>query len=170
MGATAAVLIKSAAAELKRQQEEADETENNQPMSSLMGAHPSSAPADVTAIALMSGLEKHAGEEKTPGGGPRGSGMVGHHSGSGFLERGAVRGRSQSIAEPERHIRQKSGSERWRGGIPGVGGSGGVAIGASPLGVQCFTCTVGKKPSQAATFVNDIDEVREGGGWQGTAR
>ena len=45
------------------------------------------------------------------------------------------------------------------GGIPGVGGSAGVAIGASPLGVQCFTCTVGKKPSQAATFVNDIDEV-----------
>lgn len=160
VGATAAVLIKSAAAELKRQQEEADETDSLQPASALMGAHPSSAPADVTTISLMAGLGKHAGEEKTPGGGPRGSGMLSQDS--GFLDMGgAVRGRSQSIAEPERHFRQKSGTERWRGGIPGVGGSGGVAIGASPLGVQCFTCTVGKKPSQAATYVNDIDEVLE---------
>ncbi|CAN0428044.1 unnamed protein product, partial [Scytosiphon promiscuus] len=107
VGATAAVLIKSAAAELKRQQEEADETDSLQPASALMGAHPSSAPADVTTISLMAGLEKHAGEEKTPGGGPRGSGMLSQDS--GFLERsGAVRGRSQSIAEPERHFRQKS--------------------------------------------------------------
>lgn len=121
VGATAAVLIKSAAAELKRQQEEADETDSLQPASALMGAHPSSAPADVTTISLMAGLGKHAGEEKTPGGGPRGSGMLSQDS--GFLDMGgAVRGRSQSIAEPERHFRQKSGTERWRGGIPGVGG------------------------------------------------
>ncbi|CAN0068179.1 unnamed protein product, partial [Hapterophycus canaliculatus] len=58
------------------------------------------------------------------------------------------------------------GSRRWRGGILGAPGGvmgsspgGGSIIGAGTLGVQCFTCTVGKKPSQAGTYVNDIDEV-----------
>lgn len=62
----------------------------------------------------------------------------------------------------------RQGSERWRESFPpsgGVGmmggqGLGGIEPGAPPFGVQCYTCTVGKKPSQARNYVNDVDEVR----------
>lgn len=89
---------------------------------------------------------------------------------------GALRGRASSLAEPRSSGGLKatsltikpriSPSQRWRGGVLGAPGGmmgaspgGGSIVGAGKLGVQCFTCTVGKKPSQAATYVNDIDEV-----------
>lgn len=65
----------------------------------------------------------------------------------------------------------RSPSERWREGLGtlglGFGGaSGSVGDGSEPgaFGVQCFTCTVGKKPSQAWTYVNDMEEVCAGFG------
>lgn len=66
----------------------------------------------------------------------------------------------------------KSPSERWRDGISGLGpgfGSGVSTDGSDPgaFGVQCFTCTVGKKPSQAWTYVNDMEEVSVFGACRG---
>ncbi|CAN0070484.1 unnamed protein product, partial [Ectocarpus sp. 8 AP-2014] len=203
VGATAAVLIASAAAELKRQQEEQLEKEvaEAEARSGGMGSQshsagrlPSatmvsaSAPADVNAatIAVMAGLEEKfstagLGEEKSV------DGMMEHEAyfplsgGSDGGGGGMQRGRASSLAEPgsgggaatamkptslAMKARVGPGGPRWRGGVlgtPGMGSSpgSGSIVGAGKLGVQCFTCTVGKKPSQARTYVNDIDEVLE---------
>ncbi|CAM9975335.1 unnamed protein product [Pylaiella littoralis] len=154
------------------------------------GGAPASAPPDVNAaaIAIMAGLEEQKynsssfGEEKYP------DGMMGRETylpltggsdGGGHVKE---RGRSSSLAEPGADgggskatllsIRRRfspAGQRGWRGGV--LGAPGGLTMGMSPggesvvgagkLGVQCFTCTVGKKPSQARTYVNDIDEVLE---------
>lgn len=94
--------------------------------------------------------------------------LQGHGGSDGMAD--GIRRRSQSeVAErlslrppPISAASRAGGTESWRDSVIGGGGgngAGGVA-GAPPLGVQCFTCTVGKKPSQADAFVNDIDEVR----------
>ncbi|CBJ29609.1 Trehalose 6-phosphate synthase, family GT20 / Trehalose 6-phosphate phosphatase [Ectocarpus siliculosus] len=203
VGATAAVLIASAAAELKRQQEEQLEKEvaEAEARSGGMGSQshsagrlPSatmvsaSAPADINAatIAVMAGLEEKfstagLGEEKSV------DGMMEHEAyfplsgGSDGGGGGIQRGRASSLVEPgsgggaatamkptslTMKARVGPGAPRWRGGVlgtPGMGSSpgSGSIVGAGKLGVQCFTCTVGKKPSQARTYVNDIDEVLE---------
>eukprot|EP00752_Nemacystus_decipiens_P007782 g6950.t1 len=103
--------------------------------------------------------------------------------GGGSDDGGALRGRASSLAEPRSSgsggilkptslsIKPRispGGSAGWRGGVLGAPGGmlgaspgGGSIVGAGKLGVQCFTCTVGKKPSQAGTYVNDMDEVLE---------
>lgn len=123
-----------------------------------------------------------ASEEKTM------DGMTEHEAyfplsggGGGGSDDGLLRGRASSLAEPRRSgagsvlkptsLTMKpriSPNQRWRvgvlgapGGMMGASPGGGSIVGAGKLGVQCFTCTVGKKPSQAATYVNDIDEVLE---------
>lgn len=182
VGATAAVLIASAAAELsaelKRQEEETDVSASPQTSTSpssgamIVSAPPashSSAPPDIERATrkVMAELEKHALEEEKRG-----------VEDEAFLDNAMRRPRAQSDAilpklQQRTSLRAKpsiggSGgggnvrpaSERWKAGIMGSGGGSGV-VGATPLGVQCFTCTVGKKPSQARTYVNDIDEVRK---------
>lgn len=194
------MLIASAAAELKRQQEEQLEKEvaeaearsgglgsqslsaGRLPSATMVSA---SAPADINAatIAVMAGLEEKfstagIGEEKSV------DGMMEHEAyfpltGGSDGGGGGMRGRASSLAEPgsgggaatamkptslTMKARVSPGGPRWRGGVlgtPGMGSSpgSGSIIGAGKLGVQCFTCTVGKKPSQATTYVNDIDEV-----------
>eukprot|EP00903_Cladosiphon_okamuranus_P012881 g12029.t1 len=114
----------------------------------------------------MDGMTEHEAYFPLSGGGGSDDGI------------GMLRGRASSLAEARNSggglkptsltIKPRiSPSQRWRGGVlgapGGMGGSpgGGSIIGAGKLGVQCFTCTVGKKPSQAGTYVNDIDEVVE---------
>ncbi len=108
----------------------------------------------------------------------------GDGGGGGGSDWGDSRGRASSLSEPRAGVgaatalkpasltikpRLSPGGQRWRHGVLGAPGGlgmmgaspgGGSIIGAGTLGVQCFTCTVGKKPSQAGTYVNDIDEVR----------
>ena len=132
--------------------------------------------------AAAAGGSENSSEEKTM------DGMLEHEAyfplsgGGGSDDGGALRGRASSLAEPRSsgaagvlkptslNIKPRispGGGQRWRGGVLGAPGGmmgaspgGGSIVGAGKLGVQCFTCTVGKKPSQAGTYVNDIDEVR----------
>lgn len=179
IGATAAVLIASAAEELKRQQREDTEimrrrnnTERSDGSTTLgpKGAFPSSAPPDVSAIAILAEMEdKRAAEEKTATPSSAEAGLGGEEledeGDDEFPEEMGPRPRSMSehvektvrrVIQPRQHQRRGSGiGERWRSTV--IGGSrDGVG---SPMDVQCFTCTVGKKPSQAQKYVNDVDEV-----------
>lgn len=172
------MLIASAAEELKRQQREDNEitrrrnnAERSDGSTTLgpKGAFPSSAPPDVSAIAILAEMEdKRTAEEKTATPSSAEAGPGGEEIEDGddeFPEEMGPRPRSMSehvektvrrTVQPRQHQRRGSGiSERWRSTV--IGGSrDGVG---SPLDVQCFTCTVGKKPSQAQKYVNDVDEV-----------
>lgn len=126
------------------------------------------------------GEEKHADEKMmeretyfplSGGGDDGGSGGMERSRAASLAEPGVARGRLKPKSlcmrrrfSPGGHQQQHQ-QQRWRGGVLGAPGlmgmspGGGSVVGAGALGVQCFTCTVGKKPSQARTYVNDIDEV-----------
>lgn len=134
-----------------------------------IGGAGTGAPANSSEEKTMDGMTEHEAYFPLSGGG-------GSDDGCG----GMLRGRASSLAEPRGsgsgggkatslagRPRISPGPPRWRGGVLGAPGGmmgaspgGGSIVGAGKLGVQCFTCTVGKKPTQAGTYVNDIDEVR----------
>ena len=119
----------------------------------------------------MAGLEaERIAEEKTapPSSAGAGPGEEGEEDGDEVSEDAGSRPRSQSehLEKVEKrplqlsHLRDvRGGTERWRENMLGGSRNSRDGVG-SPLDVKCFTCTVGKKPSQAQNYVNDVDEVR----------
>lgn len=216
MGATAAVLIRSAAAELQRQKQEelsrgseegiesggltAGEGEVDEAAAKLEADLSRSfvlrRPAAPTPIATAFNSDGSVREEKTSTPQEMYEGLDTAHGESEGVEGGTASvvtpeitgkpiSRSSSVDTPGGNgsdtdggfkkpsiVVSRKGSDRWREGISGLGGWGsglGAGLVSGPggsgdgsegwKGVQCFTCTVGKKPSRARTYVNDIDEV-----------
>lgn len=176
MGA-AAVLIASAAAELQRQ------AEAGQAAGVAAPALPETVSEEAPAMSPPdTGVHMRPGEEKVPDGpstlASNGSAPVPVMGASKMrsLSSTDLAGEANASSAAGDIIKRPSAAgiirqvtERWREGLPTVGSSGGPGgIGgilggegrASPFGVQSYTCTVGKKPSQARNYVNDVDEVR----------